>query len=386
MIILSTAISCHRKPLYLAQRGNVSLGTTALELSLDLLWGINWRDQLQYPWDDNVHGPLGYSVPTNVRTIVYHLEDGERQSVPVDKHFAYSQKDKRINLATNESYDILLHSDGEHVGVTSVIMLDYTNGNGYDCNVAVTNGGSRVVRSSTRKDYEYNQPDQIFGTLVNDRYVSDDPDDYIMMVDEDGTVTWVDTIQATLMPYTLIYLYQIIITNNRDTDGRPIIDKANRLTVTGMASSVDLNTRRTGTTLAAVSTEENGVKERIPDLMLNLPDGTQEKGDIMAARIQTWGLPGIKPIVEVTRGEGVDPADSTYVLIYPVLGNGASIQPIQKNVTEQIKHRPGGGVITLVIDATKEIPDSLIYLPTPDGGFDATVNDWDNEIHADMTI
>ena len=128
------------------------------------------------------------------------------------------------------------------------------------------------------------------------------------------------------------------------------------------------------------------MKERIPDLMLNLPDGTQEKGDIMAARIQTWGLPGIKPIVEVTRGEGVDPADSTYVLIYPVLGNGASIQPIQKNVTEQIKHRPGGGVITLVIDATKEIPDSLIYLPTPDGGFDATVNDWDNEIHADMTI
>lgn len=384
--VATMLVGCHRKPLYLAQRGNMSLGTASIELSLDLLWGTSWKDQLQYPWDEAKHGVLGYSEPVNVRTIIYRLEDGVRKSVPVDVHFNFHQKDKRVNLATNENYDLVIHSDGEHAGVTSVIMRDYANGYGYETNVAVTNGGQKAVRAATRHDYEYNQPDQIFGTLVSNHHVSDDPDDYVMIVDEDGAISWVDTIQATLSPYTLIYLYQIIVINNRDMNDVPIIDRADKVTITGMASSVDLNTRRTGTTLAAVSTDYGDVKERVADMPLTLPDETKVVGDIMAARLQTWGLPGIVPVVEVTRGDGVENLDSTYLLIYPTLGNGASIQPLYKNVTEQMKERPGGGVITIVIDAKKEIPDSLIYLPESDGGFDATVNDWENKIEADITI
>ena len=385
MIITTMLMGCHRKPLYLAQRGNMSLGTAIIELDLDLLWGTSWKEQLQYPWDDAKHGVLGYSEPVNVRTIIYRLEDGARQSVPVDAHFGFRQEDKRVNLATNETYDLVFHSDGEHAGVTSVIMQDYANGFGYETNIAVTNGGQKAVRSSTRQDYEYNQPDQIFGTLVSDRYISDNPDDYIMRVDEDGVVSWVDTIQATLEPYTLIYIFQIIVINNRDMNDVPIIDRVDKVTITGMASSVDLNTRRTGTTLAAVSTEYGDVKERIADYPLTLPDGTRDTADIMAARIQTWGLPGIVPVVEVTRG-GVEDLASTYLFIYPTLGNGLSIESLQYDVTELMKERPGGGVITIVIDAEKEIPEDLIYLPESDGGFDATVNDWENKIEADITI
>ena len=372
LLLTSLITGCQRKELYLAQRGNVSLGTAVFNLNLDLLWGIGWREQLQYPSDEAKHGVLGYSEPRDVRTIVYRLEERDRQSVPVDSHFNYSQSDKRIKLATNESYDILIHSDGEHEGVTSVIMRDYTNGYGYETNIAVTNGGNKSLRTTQeRQDYEYNQPDQIFGTVIEERYISDDPDDYIMVLDEDGAVSYVE----------------IIVTNNRDMDGKPIIDRANKVTVTGMASSVDLNTRLTGTTLAAVSTEENGIKARVADRLLTLPDGTDTVADILAARLQTWGLPGIKPIVEVTRGEGSKVKDSTYILIYPTLGNGLPIeQPLQRNVTELMEEHPGGGIITLVIDATKEIPDSLIYLPVKDGGFDATVNDWDNEVNADLEI
>lgn len=387
-LLLTSLISgCQRKPLYLAQRGNVWLGTAVFNLNLDLLWGIGWREQLQYPWDEAKHGVLGYTEPRDVRTIVYRLEESDRQSVPVDQHFIYSQSDKRIKLATNERYDILIHSDGEHEGVTSVIMRDYTNGYGYETNIAVTNGGSKSLRTTQeRQDYEYNQPDQIFGTVVEERYISDDPDDYIMMLDEDGAVSYVDTINATLSPYTLIYLYQIIVINNRDMDGKPIIDRANKVTVTGMASSVDLNTRLTGTTLAAVSTEENGIKPRVADRLLILPDGTDTVADILAARLQTWGLPGIKPITKVTRGEGAKVKDSTYILIYPTLGNGLSTMPLQRNITELMEERPGGGIITLVIDANKEIPDSIIYPPVKDGGFDATVKDWDNQVNADLEI
>lgn len=387
LLLASIITGCQRKPLYLAQRGNVSLGTAAFELSLDMLWGINWHNQLQYPWNEADHGVLGYSVPLDVRTIVYRLEEGVRQSVPVDRHFNYNSTQKRVQLATNENYDIVIHSDGERVGVTSVIMHDYTNGYGYETNVAVTNGGARSVSYSTRQDPEYTQPDQIFGTVVENRYISDNPDDYTMILDEDGNVSYVDTINTTLMPYTLIYLYQIIVINNRDIDGKPIIDRANKVTLTGMASSVNLNTRHTGTSLAAVSTEDGDIKPRVPNQWLTLPDGTQDTVDILAARLQTWGLPNITPIVEVTRGEGVSVKDSTYIQIYPILSNGYTTpHPLQRNVTELMEQRPGGGIITLVIDAAKEIPDSLVYPPAKDGGFDATVNDWDNEVNADLEI
>lgn len=387
LLLTSLITGCERKPLYLAQRGNVSLGTAAFELSLDMLWGINWENQLQYPWNDDKHGSLGYSEPLNVRTIVYRLGQDARQSVPVDQHFNYKQKDKRVKLATDEHYDILIYSDGEDEGVTSVIVRDYTNGYGYETNVAVTNGGARFVSYATRQDPEYTQPDQIFGTLIDERYISDDPDDYTMVLDEDGNVSYVDTINTTLMPYTLIYLYQIVVVNNRDMDGNTIIDRASKVTLTGVASSVDLNTRHTGTSLAAVSTEDGDIKPRVADRWFTLPDGTQDTVDILAARLQTWGLPDITPIVEVTRGDGVSVKDSTYILIQPILGNGYTTpQPLQRNVTELMEQHPGGGIITLVIDAAKEIPDSLIYPPVKDGGFDATVNDWDNEVNADLEI
>ena len=60
--------------------------------------------------------------------------------------------------------------------------------------------------------------------------------------------------------------------------------------------------------------------------------------------------------------------------------------PLQRNITELMEERPGGGIITLVIDANKEIPDSIIYPPVKDGGFDATVKDWDNQVNADLEI
>ena len=41
IFIAMMLVGCHRKPLYLAQRGNMSLGTAAIELDLDILWGTS---------------------------------------------------------------------------------------------------------------------------------------------------------------------------------------------------------------------------------------------------------------------------------------------------------------------------------------------------------
>jgi hypothetical protein len=48
--------------------------------------------------------------------------------------------------------------------------------------------------------------------------------------------------------------------------------------------------------------------------------------------------------------------------------------------------RPAGGVVTVVIDAAA-IPDSIIGAkPQTGGGFDASVDNWQNEIESDITI
>lgn len=371
VLLLSTIISCHRKPLYLAQRGNVSFTTAVFDIHLDFLWGEHWKDDLQYPWDESQHGKLGYTEPRGVRSIIYTLDEQYNRSVYLSRNM--SNEGGRVNLATKENYDMLFYNND-----TEYILFDSDNSTYYNA----------TTRSSTKASYTraangHNQPDQLFGTLLSEVYVSDDPGDYVMEYAEDGSVLYVYRIEATLRPYTFIYLYQIIVLNNNDENGARITG-AEGITANGLARSVSLFTRKTDT--AAISLTQDEVQPLVANLPLRLPDGRDTIGDIFAARLQTWGLPGITPIQEVSRGTGVGDVDSTFVGVGLKLRSGYTYV-MQKNVTEQMRSRPGGGVVTLVIDATKEIPDSLINQPRPDdGGFKATVNQWDNGINADFTI
>jgi hypothetical protein len=59
---------------------------------------------------------------------------------------------------------------------------------------------------------------------------------------------------------------------------------------------------------------------------------------------------------------------------------------MEKDITDQLKQYPVGGIITVVIDSS-EIPDDVIGVkPKPGGGFDASVDEWGNEINADIII
>ena len=59
---------------------------------------------------------------------------------------------------------------------------------------------------------------------------------------------------------------------------------------------------------------------------------------------------------------------------------------IEEDITEQIRKRPAGGVITIVIDAD-ELPDNIVgEEPKPGGGFDASVENWENEIEEEIII
>lgn len=370
MILLCTVVSCHRKPLYLTQRGNVSFATAVFDIHLDFLWGEHWKEELQYPWDESLHGILGYTEPWGVRTVIYRLDEERYRTEYLTRNMG--KEGGRVNLATKENYDMLFYNND-----TEYILFSTDGSTYYD---ATTRSNTKA--SYTRAFDGYNQPDQLFGTLLSDIHVSDDPQDYVMEYAEDGSVLYVYRIEATLRPYTFIYLYQIILLNNQD-DGGARVTGAQGITANGLSRGVSLFTRTTDTT--AISITQNDVKPIVSGRHLYLPDGRDTIGDIFAARMQTWGLPGITPIEEVTRGTGVEPADSTYVGVGLTLRSGYTYV-MQKDVTEQMRSRPAGGVITLVIDAAKEIPDTLIDKPASGDGFGATVNEWDNGINADLTI
>ena len=372
MIFMTALTGCERKPLYLAQRGTLNVDVSVYNIQLDLLWGVDWKTEWQYMWDESLHGPLGYSEPSGVRANVFSLTESNERFKYTTRNLPKSGG--RFNLTTRQSYDmVFFNNDTEYILFYSDDANDYL--------YATTRSNAKTAY--TRAYAHYNQPDQLFGTFLHDLYVTDDPDAYTIHYDANGYPYYLYNITASLTPYTFIYLCQVMLLNNNDEEGKRIIG-CNGISADGLAGGVDLFTRVTDSLNLVAITQED-VKPIQANRPLRLPDGTQTEGDIFAARIMTWGIPGIDPLEKIMARTEVQPQDSIEVGIGLTLRNG-NVHSIQRNITELIKRKPAGGIITIVIDAA-EIPDSIIgEKPKPGGGFDASVDNWENEIEADIII
>ena len=372
MLFITVLTGCERKPLYLAQRGTLSVDVSVYDIQLELLWGIDWRTEWQYLWDESLHGPIGYTEPSGVRTNVYCLNEDNQRSRYTTRNMP--KNGGRVNLTTEQTYDMIFFNND-----TEYILFSTDDENTY------YNATTRAnMKSAYTRSYDhYNQPDQLLGTYIQDLYVSDDPEDYTLQYDKEGIPYFLYKVTASLTPYTFIYLYQIMLINNTDSEGKRI-NGCEGISIDGMSSGVDLFTRITDSLNLVTLTQED-IKPLQTNRALRLPDGTETTGDICAARVMTWGLPGIDPLEKVLARTNVEPKDSIQVGLGLTLRNG-SVYSIQRNITEQIKRRPAGGIITLVVDAA-EIPDSVINnKPQSGGGFDASVDNWENEIEADIII
>jgi hypothetical protein len=364
--------SCERKDLYLAQRGLLNVEVSVYDFQLDMLWGVDWQTRWQYLWDESLYGPVGYTMPTGVRANVYSINQ-------INQRVKYTTRNLpknggQVSLATNSLYDLMFfNNDTEYI-------LFSTDDSSYF--YATTRSNVRAA-SPSEEFAHFNQPVQLFGAYLHDLYVTDDPDDYEKVVKEDGTVYYVYEIEATLEPYTYIYLCQVILLNNKDESGLRITG-AEEIAVSGLSGGMDLFTRTTNASnIVAISQDD--VKPLQEDRNLTLPDGTQTKGDIFGARIMTWGLPGVNPMERLsTRGE-IELDNPVTMYIGLKLRNG-STYVMEKDITDQLKQYPAGGIVTIVIDSS-EIPDDVIgEKPKPGGGFDASVDEWGNEINADIII
>lgn len=378
--------ACERKPLYLRiSRAGIEI---SIDLKLELFWGLEWKAEWQYDWktEYSQFGRIGYAKPEWVRATIYSVDTvSDAKTRLFTQNF--TSKGGKVSLTPGETYKVLFYNAG----------TEYTIFNTDESNTfysATTRVGDTRVLSRTRSDesqpeprhyVDYKQPDELIGVMTDRLFISESPDDYEKTVDEDGNITYIYRISARLEPYSFIYLFQVMLINNYDSIGQRV-KSGTTMTVTGLAQGVDLFTRKTWDNSISISLDD--LKPMQNKVELVLPDSTRTVGDIYATRMLTWGLPGMKPLEAAQQaGDSIVYLDDNWVNIGLKLRNGAEYV-ISYDITDQMRKKPAGGVITIVIDALNQIPDKELEKKEPKGGggFNADVDPWTNEYDAEITV
>ena len=393
-IILGLAIaimfgmtSCERKDLFLrVDRTQITVEISDIQLSV--LWGIDWETEWKYDWNESAvsFGTIGYTKPELIKGTIYNVDTYNH------KRFSsffkiFGAEGGRVSLTAGSTYDMMFYNFGTE-------YTSFYQSEDYETYTASTRMSSQSSWIRTRAESEssempdttktyidYNQPDELFGSLITDLTINEDPSSYEKEYDADGNITYIYRINAPLRPYSFIYLYQIIVLNNADEKGDRIIGSKG-LTVTGLSQGVEMFSRKTFNNTISISTEDVKPMQN-HDIVLN---GQNTNVDIMAARILTWGLPGINPLENTKAGTKAVEIDQNFIGIGLTLRNGYTYT-VTRDITEQMHQKPTGGVITIYIDAN-EIPAEELdkKQQTTGGGFNASVEDWANEINAEVTI
>lgn len=388
-MILLFGNSCERKDLYLRVDG-VDISVEMYDVRLDLLWGIDWETEWQYTWNESSadFGTIGYTKPELIKGTIYNVDrnTGKRFS---SFFKIFDSNGGRVSLTAGSVYDMLFYNFGTEY--TSFYQSD-----DYETYTASTRMSSQASWISTRAENEhsvmpdslnytnYNQPDELFGSLADNLTISEDPSCYEKEYDEFGNISYIYKVDAALRPYSFVYMFQVVILNNI-RDGKKVFTGAKGMTITGLAQGVDLFTRKTFNNTIAVSTDE--VKPMQNHYDVRLEDGTTvDNADILAARVLTWGLPGITPIDVTKAGTKAPELDMNFIGIGMTLENGYSYN-VTKDITEQMHSKSAGGVITIYIDANDVPQEDIDKKPqSTGGGFNASVEDWANEVNAEVTI
>lgn len=387
MAVMFGMTSCERKDLFLrVDRTQITVEISDIQLSV--LWGIDWETEWKYDWNESAvsFGTIGYTKPELIKGTIYNVDTYNH------KRFSsffkiFGAEGGRVSLTAGSTYDMMFYNFGTE-------YTSFYQSEDYETYTASTRMSSQSSWIRTRAESEssdmpdttktyidYNQPDELFGSLITDLTINEDPSSYEKEYDSDGNITYIYRINAPLRPYSFIYLYQIIILNNADEKGNRIIGSKG-LTVTGLSQGVEMFSRKTFNNTISISTEEVKPMQN-HDIMLN---GQNTNVDIMAARILTWGLPGINPLENTKAGTKAVEIDQNFIGIGLTLRNGYTYT-VTRDITEQMHQKPTGGVITIYFDAN-EIPAEELEKKqqTTGGGFNASVEDWANEINAEVTI
>ena len=330
MVIATMLASCQRKPLHLAQRGNVSFTTAVIDIHLDFLWGEHWKEDLQYPWNEQEHGVLGYTEPWGIRSIVYLLDEEKRRTEYLTRNM--SKEGGRVNIATKEHYDMLFYNND-----TEYILFQSKQDGNKATTLATTRTRTRatyVGSEFTDKDEEtMTPPDMLYANRV-EGYIPEKSIDPVPF-------------PITLQP--LVFTYKIRYEFLEEDGGLEYVAYANGA-LSGMAKSVIMDT---GETSAEGST-----------ILFNNCEITDYG---VRGIVTSFGIPSF-PNKDVNSRTDC-PKNGLNLEV--VLRNGKIIN-FNFDVTEQVQKQPHGGVI--VVTGLQIKPEDGTQ---GSGAFDVDVNGWE---------
>ena len=343
-------------PLNLRQSVKTRLVLDA-RVDVQVMWQVNWQSQWNFNWNTAAYGPVGYNMPGSMRAHVYsHNAFGDKSAHNVYNFLGESTTlDVFVGIHdflfhNNDSEAILFRSDGEMSDINAYTRIISS---GLRASSQVFTMAHKALGLQTRADDDEIkepvalQPDDLFSVYVPDYYISDDLNDYVY---ENGR--YVLKLEHELNPVTFIYLFQVRLLNNA---GR-VVGSSAGAALTGVAAGANLMTRMSESSTVSIPMDVHMDRDQ----------------DMLGAKVYCFGIPGC---------DAYDPAsvaaapDGKHYFVLNISYINGTYRNIRIDVTDEVRALPLGGVIPLEIDVDDFPPEGS----SGSGGFNALVNDWNDE-------
>lgn len=367
--ILLLATACRREPeLHLYDEKSVEIPLVFAELELDIVWDYiledgthyDWRTEWFYGWDDEdrqIFGEIGYTKPD-----VFNIRQYFTGNSPYGHHLSVRGTTIEGNFYRSSLglgfWDLLAYNDIKLIDGVQSINFDETTT--LDSITVHTNPSMNAARyHAPRFTHSFYEPEELFAAYEQAIEINRNLDGFVF---DPELNAYVMRLNMLLTPITYIYLMQIIVHHNK---GRIVgVDGSGNLS--GMARSSVLNSGRAGNDAVTVAHKMRWKRNC---------DMRGENVDIAGGRTLTFGICGqcsgrLKSYHEVHDNE-------RHFLDLKMQFNNGLDSTFVFDVTDQVRQRYKGGVLTVEIDM------DTIPIPRRSGGsaFDAVVEEYREETH-----
>jgi len=351
-------------PLHLFDGGDVTINLPMVKLELDTYWDYttiygqyNWRDEWYYGWDEadqRLFGNIGYNEPD-----IYLLRRYYTGSEPMGTHTSVLSNSIRGNTFRGRYnwgfWDILVWND-----VTTpdgVQSLNFDEQTSLEYVRAYTNQSMMTTRyQAPRYTHSFYQPEDLFSAYEQAIDINRDLRGF--EYDAENNV-YVRKLSMVLEPITYIYLTQVILHNNRSK----IVGVDGTANLSGFGRSTVVNTG---------ITDDDVITVYYNTRFKTNCDKDGEAVDIAGGRLMTFGICG-QNANRIKKREDVKDTYQHYLDLTMLFNNGMD-STFVFDVTEQVRRRWKGGVITVELDM------DTVRIPSRSGGsaFNAIVKDFED--------
>ena len=378
---LISLTGCIREPeLHLYKSVDATMEVPLVDIDLDVFWkyeisyGVfyDWRAEWYYGWDtkdeEDHKSPIGYTEPK-----IFILRRYYTGETPYANHTVTPPNDPPIEGHQFQGeydwgyWDILVWNQTE--SPDGIVSLNFDETTSLDSVTAYTNPTMIASRYHAPKyTRAFNEPEALFSAYDRGMEINRSLDGF--EYDAKRNV-WVKELNMVLRPITYIYLVQLVLHNNK---GR-VSQEIGTGMFSGFARSTNVNTGKGGSDAISISYSVR-MKKNIPlvgyyeDNPVE-PDASTEYADVLGGRIMTFGICDIAAN-EVNNASEVHDSYRHYLDMDVQFYNGMD-STIVFDVSEQVRNRYKGGVITVELDM-----DTVPIPVRPGGsGFDAIVKDFE---------